>query len=297
MKGNPLIIAFLCFPFWGFSQDYKVQLYRPLAVGDQQHWAVNGVINEVTADLSFGVISNKTTEEFHYQAEGVVTIKAVDKKGQPQRLDFLVSTFTKQEGTSGQKAEFLPKHSVISCAYVDGDIFFHVDGKAPSDDTASHLRRLFQLPPPYLTMDAIWGLSKRKKVGDVWSANLELLVKQFEVFGIEVNPGLITNSMSLKSAATVDGIPSLEVEWELDVPDSKSKKSLDHGYGIEAKFREQGVLVFPQNPGLKSQHETTELIFESWIDTDDPHQKTFFQLKTKIEKIATSLSNQIDLKP
>jgi hypothetical protein len=296
MKTIILIFVWVCYPAWCWSQDFEIKLHRALTVGAQQNLAINGVVTREVSDLENGALSNTTKTVLNYHIKGVETIQRIDEMGQPQKVDFLVLTYTVRDDETKQDIEILSKKQVLTYEYVNGNMVFLIDGEEVSEKILSHLRYFFFLPPPGLTIDKIWGVQGRKSVGDSWNADLDLLTKQFSAFGIEVNQDRIVHRMTLKNASIKEDVPSLEIEWNIDVPESRSMESLEHGLKIEAKFHESGTINLPIDHDLKSLQKITEMTFESTIDAGDPNQKTFFRSKTQIETTITPVSIQANPK-
>ncbi|MCC5849850.1 MAG: hypothetical protein JJU29_17325 [Verrucomicrobia bacterium] len=293
-----LLIALVCFPTWGEEDaEFEIQFHRAHSVGDEHHWVVNGTLIRETADLIHGVRTEQTKRVSNYHIEGVSTVQAIDETGQPQKVDFRVSTLTLRGDGTKPDVEVLPKDAVLTSAYDNGKILFWVDGEEASEEVVAHVGSFFNLPPPGVTMDEIWGVKERKRVQDSWSADTELLTKQFAASGIEINQERIKTRMTLRNATTTKGIPILEFQWDLHVPESNNMHSPDQDSKIEANFHEKGTLVIHQDPHLNTQHQITEMIFESKIDYGYPDEKLWLRIQKKIERTVSPVSEETPPKP
>lgn len=293
-----LMIALVCFPSWGEeAAEFEIQFHRAHSVGDQHHSVINGTVIRETADLIHGVRTEHTKRVSNYHIEGVSTVQAIDETGHAQKVDFRVSTLTLRGDGTEPDVEVLPKGTVLSYAQDNGKILFWVDGEEASEEVVSHVGRFFNLPPPGVTMDEIWGVEEQKKVQDSWSADTELLTMQFAFSGIKINQERIKTRMTLRNADTIEGIPSLEFQWDLHVPESNNIQSPDQEIKIEANFHEQGILVIPQDLHLNTQHQITEMIFESKIDYGYPHEELWLRIQTKIDRTVSTVSEETRPKP
>ena len=169
-----------------FAQDYEIRLERPDPVGSRLHLSMVG--KESTSQVvkqGDKVIEEKNTK-YTVEAELVVTVLALSTKGKNTRIKLEVEKLTRIEGDA--RRELLPKGSVVTASWDGKEQAFEMAGGALDPDTEESLKLLDLVTedPNGPTEDEIFGTKERKKVGDRWEGNSELMAKQLAGLGATV---------------------------------------------------------------------------------------------------------------
>ena len=185
-----------------FAQDYEIRLVRPDAVGSKCRLSAVGKDSSVQLLKQGDKVLEEKTTKYTVEAELTLTVLAVNEKGANTRLTLEVERLTRIEGDA--RRELVPKGSVITAAW-DGkeQAFQMVGGLSPDTEDSLKLLNLLSNDPNGPTDDEVFGTKERKKVGDHWEGNSEMMAKQLTRLGLTVK------KEDLKSTITLDKIVTL----------------------------------------------------------------------------------------
>ena len=113
--------------------------------------------------------------KFAVECECVVTVLAVDDKGKPSKLSLQIEKLTRTDD-AGVK-ELVSKGSVVTVSMKDGIEVSEMDGHRLPLPTQEAITVILPLDPNGPTDDELFGTSGRKKPGDHWDANTDLMVE------------------------------------------------------------------------------------------------------------------------
>ncbi len=166
-----------------FAQDYEIRLDRPDPVGTAFHFSAVGTQSSAQVVKQGDKVIQETNTKFTVEAELAVTVLAVSKKVHNTRVKLEVEKLTRIEGDA--KKELLPKGSVVTVSWDGKDQAFEMAGGALAPDTEESLKLLDLVSddPEGPTDDEVFGAKDRKKVGDHWEGNAELMAKQMAGLG------------------------------------------------------------------------------------------------------------------
>jgi hypothetical protein len=198
-----------------FAQDYEIRLHRPDAVGSRSHLSAVG--KESTSELAKQgdkVLQEQKTK-YVVEAELMLTVLAVNEKGKNTRVKIEVEKLTRIEGDA--RKELAPKGSVITGSWDGKDQAFDMAGGGLEPDTEESLKLLELLTddPIGPTDDEVFGAKDRKKVGDRWDGNTELMAKDLARFGILMKKEDLTSTVALEKVATLGKTECLQLSCVL----------------------------------------------------------------------------------
>ncbi len=182
-----------------FAQDYEIRLDRPDPVGSKCHLAMVGKQSTSQVVKQGDKVLQDKSSKFAVEAELVATVLAVSEKGAHTRVKIEVEKLVRIEGDA--RRELVPKGSVITVSW-DGkeQAFDMAGGLDPDTEESLRLLNLVSENPNGPTDDEIFGTKERKKVGDRWEGNSELMAKDLTRFGI------LVKKEDLKSTATLEKV-------------------------------------------------------------------------------------------
>ncbi|MGD1001528.1 MAG: hypothetical protein ABSA67_12625 [Candidatus Brocadiia bacterium] len=200
LKSTAAILALALAPCSAlFAQDYEIRLDRPDPIGSKCRLAMVG--KESTSQVvkqDDKVIQDKNSK-FTVEAELVATILAVSEKGANTRVKVEVEKLTRIEGDA--RRELLPKGSVVTVAWDGkGQAFDMAGGLDPDTEESLRLLNLVSENPNGPTDDEVFGSKERKKVGDRWEGNSELMAKDI------IRYGILAKKEDFKSTVTLDKV-------------------------------------------------------------------------------------------
>jgi hypothetical protein len=187
-----------------FAQDYEIRLDRPDPVGTRFHLSAVGNQSTVQLLKQGNKVIQDTNVKFTVEAELAVTVLAVSKKDHNTRVKLEVERLTRIEGDV--KKELLPKGSVVTVSWDGKDQAFEMAGGALAPDTEESLKLLDLVTddPDGPTDDEVLGTKDRKKVGDHWEGNAELMAK------LVGKSGALVKKEDLKITTTLERVIMLD---------------------------------------------------------------------------------------
>ena len=165
-----------------FAQDYEIRLDRPDPVGSKCHLTMVGKLSSSQVVKQGDKVLQDKSSKFTVEAELVATILAVSEKGANSRVKAEVGKLIRIEGDA--RRELVPKGSVITVSW-DGkeQAFDMAGGLDPDTEESLRLLNLVSENPNGPTDDELFGAKERKKVGDRWEGNSELIAKDLLASG------------------------------------------------------------------------------------------------------------------
>lgn len=266
------------------AERFEIRLHRTQTVGARHEWVTTGRVTVAMTEYWEGHVSDESRETSFYRIEGVSTILEVDELGLPQKVEFLVSVFTVRDGNpDAEESDVLLEEAKLTYWFEDEDTKMQLNGKQAPEEILQHTRFFFHIPPSGITEDDFWAPGQPKRVGDVWEVNRDILAEVFAHSGFRIHKGQTESRILLRDAYERDGVPSLEFEWRITVPESKSIPRDGEDHRMRAKFREEGRTVLPQDPDVDILHHIRELSFESRMPLALPHEIFIYRVESRIE--------------
>jgi len=194
-----------------FAEDYEILLERPAKVGQKYELAVSGERSSETTTSMQGKVVREEKTALSAMFEGTVTVLKIDELKRESELKVVVSKCSKKVDGNDTAQEVLAKgvEFVVRLKGIEEE--FLIDGKVVSKELAEVLDVLFDLPEMKITEDDTFGTKDRKKVGDSWAMNSEMMAKGFASNGSEVEAENIKGSMELEKVVEVDGKKCLRI--------------------------------------------------------------------------------------
>ncbi|HEY1171222.1 MAG TPA: hypothetical protein VGH19_07650 [Verrucomicrobiae bacterium] len=199
------------------AEDYAIRLSPPVKVGSK--YGLEAKLNEVSKNVitvDGQQMRNETSEE-SWRFEGKVEVQEVDAKGTPTNLSVQVQKLTVTQ--AGNSSELLPSGSRLTVAVKEGKKVFEMGGKEAEPAVVKALREVITLnsendPPD----DVLFGTAERKKAGDSWPMNLEVLIQTLGKNGMELKPEDAKGSVSkLEEVVTMEGKKCLKISSNIEM--------------------------------------------------------------------------------
>jgi hypothetical protein len=232
--------AILILALWPCSsllaQDYEIHLHRPQTVGQKYHLSATGRNSRTWAKKSGDRVVQKDSSKFSVECECVVTVLAVDDKGKPSKLSLEIEKLGRTDD-AGYK-ELVSKGSIVTVSMKEGAEVSEMDGHRLSLPTQEAIAVVLPLDPYGPTDDELYGTKERKKPGDHWDANTELIATDFLRRGATVNKEDLTGTVTFEKVVKVGNTECLQISTSLDC--AKYVPSVPHGVKVEKGFLKIG---------------------------------------------------------
>jgi hypothetical protein len=214
-----------------FAQDYEIHMTRAAKPGDRYELIASGSLSEQMTMSSQGQVLRNNKRFLSAKLEGIVTVLQVDELKREKILSLLVSKSVMSTNVNANKEEALPTGTQVVAQLRDGQKEFLIDGKAVSEDIAKMLDLFISFPTTQTTDDDIFGTKERKKVGESWTVNSIMAVKDLASDGVEVDLANIKGHTKLEKVVTVEGIKCLLLSAKMEI--SKLVPPLPSGLTVE----------------------------------------------------------------
>jgi hypothetical protein len=201
------------------ADDYEIHLNRPAKVGDVRK------VNESGSDRTSMVMMVNGQKAQDQNQDAAVTLVGEEKvlevsdKGAVTKY---ACTVTKCEITQeGKTVELVPAGKIIEVTHAAGKNTpsFKIDGQEVDAPMAQHLNIVLSVSDPAKPNDdATFGTKERKKVGDTWEANKDMIITTLKDMKIPVTKEGMTTQVKLKDVKNVGGIPCMTIEMNFMIP-------------------------------------------------------------------------------
>ena len=218
------------------AQDYEIRLHRPQVVGQKYHLSASG---RSIADPGRQVRRQdpqERPEKFTVECECVVTVLAVDDKGKPSKLSLQVEKLTRTDD-SGVK-ELVNKGSIVTVSMKDDNRGLRDGRPSPALPAQEAITVILPLDPNGPTDDELFGASGRKKPGDHWDANTDLMVKDMLRRAATANKEDLSGTVTFEKVVNVGKTECLQISGTMDC--SKYVPSVPADVKVEKGFLKIG---------------------------------------------------------
>jgi len=221
---------FLAVALWPASaatgQDYEVRFHRPAKVGDKEHLAASGhVVSRLSLKAGDKVIQAEA-HDYTVECEGAATILEVDQKDEPAKFSLLVEKCTRTEAPAAaagkpatEKAvasELVPKGAVVVLASKGEETTVEVNGRPAAPEVQEALSEVFRISANAPTDDELFGTKERRKVGDQWAGNAELMSADLAKRGFVLKNAKVSSTITLEKVVKVGETDCLQVRGQFE---------------------------------------------------------------------------------
>jgi hypothetical protein len=255
-RGRMILAAVLVLALWPCAflqaQDYEIRLHRPQVVGQKYHLSAGGRMARTRVEKSGDKILKNEQEKFTVECDCVVTVLAVDDKGKPSQLSLQIERLTRTDD-AGVKA-LVTKGSIVSVSMKDGEEVSEMAGHRLSLPAQEATNVILPLSPNVPTDDELYGTNERKKPGDRWDANTDLMLKVLLRHAASANKENLNGTVTLEKVINVGGTPCLQISGSMDcsqyVPFVSSEVKVEKGF-LKIGFSEK-LPVAASRPALET---------------------------------------------
>ena len=157
------------------AQDYEIRLHRPRDHREKYHLSASGRSARTQVVKSGDKILKNDAVKFSVECDCAVTILGVDDKGKPSKLSLQIEKLTRTDDAGAK--ELVGKGSVVTVSMKDGNEVSEMDGHRLPLPAQEAITVILPLDPNGPTDDELFGTSGRKKPGDHWDVNTDMMVK------------------------------------------------------------------------------------------------------------------------
>jgi hypothetical protein len=159
------------------AQDYEIKFHHPTKVGQRFKQTETATENSQTTMTIPGRPPQVKKTEFTIEWESTGTVMEVDSSGRATKESHIIAKMNRIKGTA--KEVLLTGGTKVVASVKGKEEVYEIDGKPASRELAEALGHVISLSDGGATDDDIFGTKERKKVGDSWSINEELALKDF----------------------------------------------------------------------------------------------------------------------
>ena len=218
------------------AQDYEIRLHRPLVVGEKYHLSVSGRSARTEVAKSGDKIFKNDAQKFSVECECAVTVLAVDDKGKPSKLSLQVEKLSRTDD-AGSK-ELLSKGDVVTVSMKDDTEVSEMEGHRLPLPAQEAIAVILPLDPNGPTDDELFGTNERKKPGDHWDANTDLMVRDMLRRRAMARKEDLSGTATLEKVVNVGKTECLQVSGSMDC--AKYSPSVPPGVKVEKGFLKIG---------------------------------------------------------
>jgi hypothetical protein len=196
------------------AQDYEIRLHRPQVVGQKYHLAAAGRSARTQVVKSGDRILQNDSAKFAVEFEGAVTVLAVDDRGKPSKLSLEIEKLSRTDD-AGSK-ELVSQGSVVTVSMKDGAEVSETDGHLLSRPTQEAITVILPLDPNGPTDDELFGANERKKPGDHWDANTDLMARDLLRRGATARKEDLSGTVTFEKVVQVGKTECLQISGDMD---------------------------------------------------------------------------------
>jgi hypothetical protein len=226
------------------AQDYEIHLHRPEAVGLKYHLSATGRNSQTKRVKSGDKILENDAVKFAVECECEVTVLAVDDKGKPSKLSLQVERLTRTDDAGAR--ELASKGSVVTVSVKDEVEVSEMGGRRLPLQAQEAIMLILPLDPYGPTEDELFGATGRKKPGDHWKANTDLMAKDLLRRGVTVNEADLSGTVVFEKLVNVGKTECMQISRSVDcskyIPSVPSEVKVEKG-SLKIEFSEKLPVV------------------------------------------------------
>ena len=228
------------------AQDYEIRLHRPETVGQKYHLSATGRSARTQVVKSGDKILKNDAAKFSVECDCVVTVLGVDDKGKPSKLSLQIEKLTRTDET-GVK-ELVSKGSVVTVMMKEGAEVSETAGHRLPLPAQEAITVVLPLDPYGPTDDELFGVSGKKKPGDHWDANADLMAKDLLRRGAMANKEDLSGTVTFERIVHVGKTECLQVGGAVDctkyIPSVPKDVRVEKGF-LKIEFSEKLPVAAP----------------------------------------------------
>jgi len=226
------------------AQDYEIHLHRPQAVGLKYHLSSTGRSSRTKLVKSGNKILENDAVKFSVECECEVTVLAADDKGKPSKLSLQIEKLTWTDDAGAR--ELVNKGSVVTVSMKDEVEVSEMGGRRLPLPAQEAITVILPLDPNGPTEDELFGATGRKKPGDHWEANTDLMARDVLRLGARANKADLSGTVAFEKVVNVGKTECLQISRSVDcsryIPSVPSEVKVEKGF-LKIGFSEKLPVV------------------------------------------------------
>ena len=214
------------------AQDYPIRLYRPQAAGLKYHLSASGRSSRTQVIKSGDKTLQNESVKFAVECDCAVTVLAVDDKGKPSKLSLQIEKLTRTDDAGAK--ELVSKGSVVTVSMKDEVEVSEMDGHRLPLPAQEAITVILPLDPNGPTDDELFGTAQRKKPGDHWDVNTDLMAKDLLRRRATANTADLSGTVTLEKVVRVGNTECLQISGSMDcsryIPIVPSEVKVEKGF-------------------------------------------------------------------
>lgn len=153
------------------AQDYAIKMLHPLKAGQRYAFTSKASEANQSSMTAQGKVLKNAKDAFSAEMESEVTVLEVDSKGRPTKESHVVARLVKDAA----REEVLPAGAKVVASRPGTKMAFQVNGEPATPDVAKILNIVISITSGGPSDDEVFGSTQRKKVGDTWPINKDVV--------------------------------------------------------------------------------------------------------------------------
>lgn len=285
MRALVLYLIVLIFLSDGFSllraEDYAIRLTSPSKVGLKYQLRSKCSDFRLNSLYSDGALLKQETETNLWDLDSTLEVISVNAQGKPTEVRVLIKGFQSQD--KQQTNVLLVAGTEVKMTVNQNQVESQTNGVALSAKLNGMLISLLEAKSTSEPVDdQIWGTSERKKLGDTWRPDLDLVGKYLQQETYKIDPKTVQAQMKLAGLVPANGLKCLHITGKIYAPDVGVK--LSRGMVVRnatLEFELTGLFPISSGSGCLQNSERTAFNMTAIGQTQDGHT---IQLKAQAER-------------
>jgi hypothetical protein len=211
------VVGVFAFALAASAQEYEIKMTRAQKVGDKYDVTAKSVSSTKAKITVDGKVEEKS-QDVAIDLAGEVTVVQVDAKTKDQsRIKMKVKSANLVQGTAAAEP-FLKAGDEVEVWHEGKEKVVTVNGNTADEELSSYLEPILSVHQDGdPSDDDVYGSKEKKKVGDTWPINKELLAKEIAASGMPLLADGIAGLTKLVSVGKKDGVDCMKVEADITV--------------------------------------------------------------------------------
>jgi hypothetical protein len=197
------------------AQDYEIRLTRPMKVGQEYQVSAAGRESQKATVMVNGQAVKNENQESAIEVELAAKVLEIDKNGAPVKATLKIGKCLEVKGE--KRTPLVPAGTVVVAYMKDKEPVYEIDGRQASPEAQRALTQVYTLGKGESNDDQILGTTERKKIGDRWAMNAQLLAKDATMNSLGAKQDDIKGTVTLEKIVKAGGTDCLQLAAEVNI--------------------------------------------------------------------------------